>query len=354
MAEPRIDLPVVANHAQELAGSDEVRWCPGCGDYSVLAQLKKALTALAIPREQIVFVAGIGCSSRLPYYLNTYGFHTIHGRAPAIATGLQLIRPELSVWVITGDGDGLSTGTSHLLHALRRNPNLKILLFNNEVHGLTRGQYSPTSRPGTLSRTSPEGSTETPLQPVPLALTAGATFVARTMDVDVDHLTQTLMRAGQHRGVAFVEILQNCKVFNDGVFEYATDQSLKGESVLFLEQGQPLRFGPARENALRYRRGVLDVFQPKTIDDPQLLIHDETDVDSTLAYQLGRLTYPDHPECFGVFRAIDRPTLADLQAPLGFDHHGETELGMQGLLDGDENWVFDGAKTPSVGGEETP
>ena len=282
MAETRIDLPLLpGNNANDFTGPEEVRWCPGCGDYSILAQLKKALAALGLPRERFVFVAGIGCSSRLPYYLNTYGFHTIHGRAPAIATGLQLVQPDCSVWVITGDGDGLSTGTSHLLHCLRRNPNLKILLFNNEVHGLTRGQYSPTSRPGTRTRSSPAGSTESPFQPVALALAAGATFVARTIDVDVDHLTQTLIRAGRHRGVAVVEILQNCKVYNDGVFDYATDQGLKSDSILYLEQGQPLRFGTDRTSGLRLRGAVLETFALGTTPDPGLLVHDEAASDAT-------------------------------------------------------------------------
>ena len=233
--------------AKDLASDQEVRWCPGCGDYSILAQMKKALAALGIPREKIVFISGIGCSSRFPYYMNTYGFHTIHGRAPTIATGLKLARPDLSVWVITGDGDGLSIGGNHLIHAIRRNIDLKIILFNNEIYGLTKGQYSPTSRIGTRTKSSPHGSIDTPLRPLSLAIWAEATFVARTIDVDIDHLTETLQRAAAHKGTAFVEIYQNCKIFNDGVFEYATDKSVKADNVLYLgaRQAAGLRQGPA-------------------------------------------------------------------------------------------------------------
>ncbi|HTU88828.1 MAG TPA: 2-oxoacid:ferredoxin oxidoreductase subunit beta, partial [Gemmataceae bacterium] len=229
--------------AKDLASDQEVRWCPGCGDYSILAQMKKALAGLGIPREKFVFISGIGCSSRFPYYMNTYGFHTIHGRAPAIATGLKLARPDLSVWVITGDGDGLSIGGNHLIHAIRRNMDLKIILFNNEIYGLTKGQYSPTSRIGTRTKSSPLGSIDTPLRPLSLALGADATFVARTLDVDIHHLTETLKRAAAHKGTAFVEVYQNCKIFNDGVFEYTTDKSVKADNVLHLQHGRPLVFG---------------------------------------------------------------------------------------------------------------
>ncbi len=235
--------PLTTLTTADLATGQEVRWCPGCGDFSILAQLKKALAESGIPREKLVFVSGIGCASRFPYYLNTYGFQTMPGRALTIATGLKLLRPDLSVWVVTGDGDALSAGGNHLLHALRRNVDVKILLINNEVYGLAKGQASPTSRPGTRTRSTPDGSFENPLRPLAVALAAGATFVARTVDVDIDHLTTILNRAASHRGTAFVEIYQNCKIFNDGVFDYASDKSAKGENVLYLEHGQRLVYG---------------------------------------------------------------------------------------------------------------
>src|SRR5881296_1093253 len=206
--------------AKDLSTDQEVRWCPGCGDYSILAQMKKALTTVGVPREKMAFVSGIGCSSRFPYYMNTYGFHTIHGRAPTFATGLRVARPDLQVWVITGDGDGLSIGGNHLIHAIRRNVDLKIVLFNNEIYGLTKGQYSPTSRSGTKTKSSPTGSVEDPLHPLTVAVGSGATFVARSTDVDIRHLTEVLTRAAHHKGTAFVEVYQNCKIFNDAVFEY--------------------------------------------------------------------------------------------------------------------------------------
>src|ERR1700744_2549113 len=214
-----VSLPTLT--AKDFASDQEVRWCPGCGDYSILAQMKKAIAPLGIPRENLVFISGIGCSSRFPYYMTTYGFHTTPGRAPTLATGLKVARPDLQVWVITGDGDGLSIGGHHLLHVIRRNVDLKIILFNNEIYGLTKGQYSPTSRVGTQTKSSPQGSLESPLRPLSVAIAAEATFVARTLDVDINHLTMVLQRASAHKGSAFVEVYQNCKIFNDGVFEYA-------------------------------------------------------------------------------------------------------------------------------------
>src|SRR5208283_299108 len=226
-------LPVYTR--KDFQTDQEVRWCPGCGDYAILSAVQAVFADLGIPKEKFVFISGIGCSSRFPYYINTYGFHTIHGRAPAIATGLKLARPDLSVWVITGDGDGLSIGGNHLIHAIRRNMDLKIILFNNEIYGLTKGQYSPTSRIGTRTKSSPLGSIDNPLRPLSLAIGAEATFVARTVDVDISHLTEVLKRAAHHKGSAFVEIYQNCKIFNDGVFEYATDKSIKADNALYLE-----------------------------------------------------------------------------------------------------------------------
>jgi len=294
---------------KDLTSDQQVRWCPGCGDYSILAQMKKVLAPLGIPREKYVFVSGIGCSSRFPYYMNTYGFHSIHGRAPTIATGLKVARPDLQVWVVTGDGDGLSIGGNHLIHAIRRNVDLKIVLFNNEIYGLTKGQYSPTSRIGTRTKSSPFGSVEHPLRPLSLAIGAEATFVARTIDVDVNHLTQTLHRAAMHKGTAFVEVYQNCIVFNDGVFEYATDKAVKSDNLLYLEHGKPLVFGKDRSKGIRLNGldpEVVNLGNGVPIDD--LLVHDEKSPEPSLAYLLSRMTHPEFPEPVGVFRSVQLPT----------------------------------------------
>jgi 2-oxoglutarate ferredoxin oxidoreductase subunit beta len=306
-------MPLPTLTAKDLASDQEVRWCPGCGDYSILAQMKKALAPLGVPREKIVFVSGIGCSSRFPYYMNTYGFHTIHGRAPTVATGLKAARPDLQVWVVTGDGDGLSIGGNHLIHAIRRNVDLKILLFNNEIYGLTKGQYSPTSRFNTRTKSSPQGSIDNPLRPLSIAIGAEATFVARTIDIDVNHLTATLQRAAAHKGTAFVEIYQNCKIFNDGVFEYATDKSVKSDNLLYLEHGKPLTFGKDRNKGVRLHGldpEVVGLGSGVAADD--LLIHNERADEPSLAYLLSRMVHPEFPECVGVFRAVERPTYGDL------------------------------------------
>lgn len=294
---------------KDLTSDQEVRWCPGCGDYSILAQMRKALTDVGVPREKMVFVSGIGCSSRFPYYMNTYGFHTIHGRAPTIATGLRLANPDLQVWVVTGDGDGLSIGGNHLIHALRRNMDLKVLLFNNEIYGLTKGQYSPTSRPGTVTKSSPMGSMETPIRPLSLAIASEATFVARTLDVDIQHQVATLKRAAAHKGSAFVEIYQNCKIFNDGVFDYATDKANRADNVLFLEHGKPMIFGKAKDKGIRLnglKPEVVEIGKDCQVDD--LLTHDENAEEPTLATLLSRMVYPEFPEVVGVFRSTPKPT----------------------------------------------
>jgi 2-oxoglutarate ferredoxin oxidoreductase subunit beta len=331
-------LPVVT--AEDLATEQEVRWCPGCGDFSILAQLKQVLAGTGVPRENIVFISGIGCSSRLPYYMNTYGFHGIQGRSFALATGLKIANPGLQVWVITGDGDGLSAGTNYLVHALRRNVDIKILLLNNEVFGLTRGQYSPTSRPGTRTTSSPDGSLDTPLRPLTLALAAEATFVARTIDVDVNHLTEVLRRAAAHKGAAFVEIYQNCKVFNDGVFDYATDKSVKAEHALYLEHGRPLLFGKDRNlgiclNGLTPE--IVTVGNGVTIDD--LIIHDERAEELTPAFLLSRLVFPDFPESLGVLRAVDKPTYESLVRPQAAQARAAKPAKLDRLLAGDDSWT---------------
>jgi 2-oxoglutarate ferredoxin oxidoreductase subunit beta len=329
--------------AKDLASDQEVRWCPGCGDYSILAQMKKALAGLGIPREKFVFISGIGCSSRFPYYMNTYGFHTIHGRAPAIATGLKLARPDLSVWVITGDGDGLSIGGNHLIHAIRRNVDMKIILFNNEIYGLTKGQYSPTSRVGTRTKSSPLGSIDAPLRPLSLALGADATFVARTIDVDINHQTETLKRAAAHKGTAFVEVYQNCKIFNDGVFEYATDKSIKADNLLYLQHGRPLVFGKDQNQGIRlHGLNPEKVMLGNGVAKDDLLVHDEKADEPSLAYLLSRMVYPDFPECVGVFRAVERPTyeaVLNKQIADVIEARGPGKL--EDLLASDETWTVE-------------
>ena len=298
---------------EDLTSDQQVRWCPGCGDYSILAQMKKALAPLGIAREKMVFISGIGCSSRFPYYMNTYGFHTIHGRAPAFATGLKVARPDLHVWVITGDGDGLSIGGNHLLHALRRNVDLKIVLFNNEIYGLTKGQYSPTSRQGTKTKSSPGGSIDNPLRPLSVALAAEATFVARTIDVDIAHLTETLKKAADHKGSAFIEVYQNCVIFNDGVFDYASDKAIKADNTVKLEHGKPLVYGKNRDKGIRLRGIDLEAVElGNGVTEKDLLVHDETAEEPTLAFLLSRMTHPEFPEPLGVFRNVLRPTYDDL------------------------------------------
>src|SRR5580693_9437900 len=247
--------------AKDFAADQEIRWCPGCGDYSILAQVQKIMPTLGLPRENIVIISGIGCSSRFPYYMNTYGMHSIHGRATAIASGLKATRPELSVWIVTGDGDGLSIGGNHTIHLLRRNFDVNILLFNNQIYGLTKGQYSPTSEVDKVTKSTPMGSIDHPFNPLALAMGADATFIARTMDRDPKHLQQTLLRANQHKGSSFLEIYQNCNIFNDGAFEIFTEKSSKPVETLFLEQGKPLVFGAGQEKGIK-----LDGLKPVVVE----------------------------------------------------------------------------------------
>lgn len=287
---------------KDFASDQEVRWCPGCGDYAILKTIQKLMPELNVPRENLVFISGIGCSSRFPYYMNTYGFHTIHGRAPAVASGVKLANPELDVWVITGDGDGLSIGGNHLVHALRRNVNLQLLLFNNEIYGLTKGQYSPTSQVGTKSPSTPDGSVDLPLRPCTFAIGAGARFVARSIDTENKHLTPVLQRAHDHQGASFVEIYQNCPVYNDGIFDYIKDKKNAAESRLMLEHGQPLRFGADGEKGIRLNSKTLElevvVVGEDGVTEDDILIHDETN--KVLALMLAELKTPDFPEPIGV------------------------------------------------------
>ena len=287
-------LPVLT--ANDFSSDQEIRWCPGCGDYSILAQMKKMLPELGLPPEQIVFVSGIGCSSRFPYYMNTYGVHSIHGRAPAVATGLRLARPDLKVFVITGDGDSLSIGGNHFIHLLRRNVNLTMVMFNNRIYGLTKGQYSPTSLPGAVTKSTPMGSLDSPLNPIVMALAAEATFIARSVDTHIKHLGETLKRAAMHQGTAMVEVYQNCNVFNDGAFNYAQDRNSRDDTTLELEHGKPMIFGKKKDKGIRLnglRPEVVELSSGIAEDD--LLFHDEK-ADPTLVYMLGRMRYPDFPE----------------------------------------------------------
>jgi 2-oxoglutarate/2-oxoacid ferredoxin oxidoreductase subunit beta len=327
--------------AADFTSDQEVRWCPGCGDYSVLSQTKKVLAKMGIPPSNIVFVSGIGCSSRFPYYLNTYGFHSIHGRAPTIATGLKLARPELDVWIATGDGDALSIGGNHLLHTIRRNPNLKILLFNNRIYGLTKGQYSPTSLKGTKTKSSPMGSLESPLRPMSFALGCGATFAARSLAVDPKHLEYVLERAAKHVGTALVEIYQNCVIFNDGAFNYATEKDLKAETLVYLEDGKPLVYGKNRDKAI----ALNDRLQPQIISvsdvrPEELLVHDEQEPIPSVSFLLSNMTQPNFPEPMGVFRAVEQDpfdVLVHAQMAEARTQRGKPTL--QSMLNGSESWT---------------
>jgi len=297
-----MNLPVLK--PADFASTQDVRWCPGCGDYSILAQMKKILPELGVPREKIVFISGIGCSSRFPYYINSYGMHSIHGRAPTFATGLKTTRPDLMVWVITGDGDALSIGGNHFIHCLRRNLDINIVLFNNRIYGLTKGQYSPTSLEGHVTKSTPMGSIDHPLNPISVAIAAEATFVARSVDAHIKHLGEMLTRAAAHKGTSLVEVYQNCNVFNDGAMEYAQAREQREEHTVELEHGKPLIFGKARDRGIRLVGNRLEIVRTSEVAVDDLLIHDETSMDPSIHYMLSRLRYPEFPEPIGVFRAV--------------------------------------------------
>jgi 2-oxoglutarate/2-oxoacid ferredoxin oxidoreductase subunit beta len=328
--------------AKEYKSDQEVRWCPGCGDYAILAAFQSFLPELEIPRENLVIISGIGCSSRLPYYVNSYGMHSIHGRAPAIATGLASSRPDLSVWVITGDGDALSIGGNHLIHALRRNVNIKILLFNNRIYGLTKGQYSPTSEQGKVTKSTPFGSLDTPFNPVSLALGAEASFVARTIDSDRKHLTGVLRAAADHKGAAFVEIYQNCPIFNDDAFAPVTAPGARDEHLVRLEHGDPIRFGVKGERGLRFGRyGSLEAVPSADEASPDtLLTHDAHVADPSYAFALSRLDDAGFEHApIGVFRQVTRASYdelmsAQIEAAREREGHGD----LAALLAGSDTW----------------
>ena len=326
--------------AKDFSSDQEVRWCPGCGDYSILKQVQSVMPEINVPKEDIVFISGIGCSSRFPYYMETFGMHSIHGRATAIASGLKAARPDLSVWIITGDGDSLSIGGNHLIHLLRRNFDTNVLLFNNQIYGLTKGQYSPTSEKGKKTKSTPMGSIDHPFNPLALCMGADSTFIARTMDRDPKHMREMLMRSNNHKGTSLLEIYQNCNVFNDGAFFGMTDKATKMNQTLFLEHGQPLVFGENKEKGIR-----LDGFKPIivsledcSIDD--LWVHDEKD--RVKAGLLTRFFDADFPRPFGVFYSEDRPTYEDAlvqQIDDAMEQKGQGNL--DDLLKGSNTWTID-------------
>jgi 2-oxoglutarate ferredoxin oxidoreductase subunit beta len=333
--------------AKDFTSDQEVRWCPGCGDYAVLAAVRSFLPTLGIRRENTVFVSGIGCSSRFPYYLDTYGMHSIHGRAPAIATGLAVSRPDLSVWVVTGDGDALSIGGNHLIHALRRNVNLKILLFNNRIYGLTKGQYSPTSEPGKVTKSSPMGSVDHPFNPVSLALGAEATFVGRAIDSDRKGLTAVLAAAAAHRGTALVEIFQDCPIFNDGSFDVLRRPETAAQRLIRVTHGEPIRFGPLGEDGLGtyavVREGFgLAVREAGSVDPADVVVHDAGDLN--LAFVLSRLSDQDLTHTVtGIFRSARRETYDDaVRAQVDAARRSATAVGgpgLQTMLRGGDTWT---------------
>ena len=327
---------------KDFVSDQEVRWCPGCGDYAILAQMQKVLPDLGIPRENIVFVSGIGCSSRFPYYMNTYGVHSIHGRAPAIATGVKSANPDLSVWVITGDGDALSIGGNHFLHSLRRNVDLKVLLFNNRIYGLTKGQYSPTSLEGHRTKSSPMGSIDYPLHPLSVAISAEATFVARTQDTNTKHLSQILQQAAAHKGTAFVEIYQNCVVFNPTAWDHTTDSDVRDDNILYLEDGKPLLFGKDRDKGIRMNGLQPEVVNLSEVDEQELIVHNESEDNPHYAYMLSRMEDPNMPLPFGVLRSVSRPTYDELlldQVEQAVEQKGRGDL--EQLFKSGDTWTVE-------------
>ena len=346
MSETATAIPVQALTSKDFVTDQEVRWCPGCGDYSILAQVQKVMPTLGIPKENIVIVSGIGCSSRFPYYMNTYGMHSIHGRATAVASGLKAARPELSVWIVTGDGDGLSIGGNHTIHLLRRNFDVNILLFNNQIYGLTKGQYSPTSEENKITKSTPFGSIDHPFNPLALALGADASFIARTMDRDPKHLQSMLLRAQAHKGTSFLEIYQNCNIFNDGAFEVFTEKGSKPEEVLFLEQGKPLIFGATQNKGIK-----LDGFSPVIVELGEggdtandLWIHDDKDFYKAqiLVRMFDDPKLVGHlPRPFGVFYETDRACYEDGMAMQIEDIIAKKGKGdLDKLLRGNETWTI--------------
>ena len=325
---------------KDFTSDQAVRWCPGCGDYAILAQTQKVFPDLGRKKEDFVFISGIGCSSRFPYYMDTYGFHTIHGRAPAIASGVKISRPDLSVWVVTGDGDGLSIGGNHTIHMLRRNLDMNVMLFNNRIYGLTKGQYSPTSEVGKVTKSTPMGSLDIPFNPLSLALGAGSTFIARTIDKETKHLQEMITESYKHKGTSFMEIYQNCNIFNDGAFSSLTDRDTKADTVLWLEDGQPLVFGSEKSKGIRLdgnKPVVVEIGDNWSTED--LLVHDKSDY--VIASLLANMTYlPDFPDPVGIFYSIQSPTYEDMlsdQISDAIKH--KPKASVQDILNSGDTWT---------------
>ncbi|MXV38116.1 2-oxoacid:ferredoxin oxidoreductase subunit beta [Flavobacteriaceae bacterium Ap0902] len=327
--------------AKDFVSDQDVKWCPGCGDYSILKQMQSILPELEIAKEDIVFISGIGCSSRFPYYMNTYGMHSIHGRAPAVASGTKIANPDLHVWVITGDGDSLSIGGNHFVHAFRRNMDFNILLFNNEIYGLTKGQYSPTSQQGLKTKSSPYGSIDYPFNPLAVALGADATFVARAMDRDPKHLREMMLRTAAHKGTSLLEVYQNCPIFNDGIFEQFTDRKLRPETAIYVEHGQPMIFGQNHEKGI-----ILDGVHPRVVDlntysKDDLWIHDEQDITKAkiLSQFFDLPGETEFPRPFGVIYSIERPTYEDLLInQINNAKNDMLEVSLDAILEGNNSW----------------
>jgi len=336
------DTKVKTYTRADFSSDQSVRWCPGCGDYAILAQAQKVFPDLGVSKENFVFISGIGCSSRFPYYMNTFGFHTIHGRAPAIASGVKLSNPDLSVWVVTGDGDGLSIGGNHTIHLLRRNLDINVMLFNNRIYGLTKGQYSPTSEIGKVTKSSPLGSLDRPFNPLTLALGAGATYVARTIDRETKHMQGMISRSYEHKGTSFLEIYQNCNIFNDGAFGPMTGKESKADSVLWLENGQPMVFGKEKNRGIRLDGNtpmIVEIGDKWSLDD--VLVHNESDY--VIASFLSNLTYQsDFPDPIGVLYAIDSPTYEDLMmAQINEAIKKSDKKSVQDILNSGDTWVVE-------------
>ncbi len=329
----------------DFTSDQEVRWCPGCGDYAILSNVQKVMPELGIPREKVVFVSGIGCSSRFPYYMNTYGFHSIHGRAPAVATGIKTANPDLSVWVITGDGDALSIGGNHFMHAIRRNLDLNYILFNNRIYGLTKGQYSPTSEFGKKTKSTPMGVIDYPINPASLAIASEATFVARTIDIDVKHLGAVVNAAARHKGVSFVEVYQNCNIFNDHAFDSFAERSVRSDKVLYLEDGKPMVFGKNRERGIRMNGALPEVIELNAetgLNENDCLVHNAGEHDPSVAFMLARMEAPTFPQPVGIFRDVQRETYEDLlvaQIDTAVAKHGRGQL--EKLIHSGDMWVVD-------------
>jgi len=327
---------------KDFTSDQAVRWCPGCGDYAILAQTQKIFPDLGVDKENFVFISGIGCSSRFPYYMDTFGFHTIHGRAPAIASGVKLANPDLSVWVVTGDGDGLSIGGNHTIHLLRRNLDINVMLFNNRIYGLTKGQYSPTSEVGKITKSTPMGSLDRPFNPLTLALGSGATFVSRTIDKETKHMQSMIMRSHGHKGTSFMEIYQNCNIFNDGAFSNQTDREQKADTVLILENGEPMLFGSDKNKGIRLDGNipkVVELGDKWGMDD--VLVHDESDY--VIASLLSNMTYqPEFPDPIGVLYAVESDTYEDtMVAQLNQAVKKKSNGTVQDLLNTGDTWVVD-------------